>query len=121
MHKTAYQGQKLGGIGPDVAQDLQAAARLLRTLGSPVRLAILYELKDAERCVHELVERLSDTGVTASQPLVSQHLRVLRRHDLVRTRRRGREVAYALADEHIGHIMSDAISHVRHQPPPGLV
>jgi ArsR family transcriptional regulator len=97
-----------------MSRDLNAAADLLRTLGSPVRLAILHELTDTELCVHEIVDQLQDTGSVVSQPLVSQHLRVLRQRGLVRTRRRGREVAYTLADSHIGHIIADAVSHVGH-------
>jgi len=100
-----------------LSDELDRAAVLLRTLGSPVRLAILRQLTDEEMCVHEIVEALFDQGSPASQPLVSQHLRVLRKQDLVRTRRRGREVAYTLADSHIGHIISDAISHVGHEGP----
>lgn len=83
---------------------LEAASELLKTLAAPVRLAILVELEQASRCVHELVETLG-----ASQPLVSQHLRVLRSAGLVRSERRGREVMYSLADEHIAHIVNDAM------------
>jgi DNA-binding transcriptional ArsR family regulator len=97
-----------------VGADLTAAAELLRTLGSPIRLAILQELTNTELCVHELVDQLDDDGRTASQPLVSQHLRVLRQRGLVRSRRRGREVVYTLADSHIGHIIADAVGHVGH-------
>lgn len=97
-----------------MADSLEKAAQLLRTLGSPVRLAILQHLVDAELCVHEIVDALVDDGAPVTQPLVSQHLRVLRQRDLVRTSRRGREVAYTLADSHIGHIVSDAVSHVGH-------
>lgn len=97
-----------------MADSLELAAALLRTLGSPVRLAILQQLADAEMCVHEIVDALADKGNLVTQPLVSQHLRVLRQNDLVRTSRRGREVAYTLADSHIGHIITDAISHAAH-------
>jgi ArsR family transcriptional regulator len=115
MHNTAYRRSVLGlTTGADVADDLRAAAQLLRTLGSPIRLAILRELIDCELCVHEIVGSLADNGAKVSQPLVSQHLRVLRQRALVRTRRRGREVAYTLADEHIGHIIVDAIGHIGH-------
>jgi hypothetical protein len=31
----------------------------------------------------------------------------------VRGERRGREIAYSLTDEHIGHIVADAIAHAR--------
>jgi ArsR family transcriptional regulator len=88
-------------------RDLEAAAELLRALANPHRLAIVRELSAGEpRCVHELVDAL---GV--SQPLVSQHLRVLRSVHLVKTQRRGREIAYSLGDEHVGHIVNDAIVH----------
>ena len=91
---------------PAVGADLEAAAELLRALANPHRLAIVRELSSRPRCVHELVEAL---GV--AQPLVSQHLRVLRAVDLVRPRRRGREVAYSLGDDHVAHIVHDAVVH----------
>lgn len=85
---------------------LVAASDLLRALASEHRLAIVQELAIGPRCVHELVDSL---GV--SQSLVSQHLRVLRASQLVRTERQGREVAYSLADDHVAHIVADAIAH----------
>ena len=86
--------------------DLAAAAELLRALASPHRLAIVRALASGPRCVHELVDVL---GV--SQPLVSQHLRVLRASHLVRTERRGREIAYSLTDTHVANIAHDAMVH----------
>jgi DNA-binding transcriptional ArsR family regulator len=85
---------------------LDGAAELLRALASPHRLAIVRELDGRARCVHELVDAL---GV--SQPLVSQHLRILRASHLVHAERRGREIAYTLSDEHVAHIASDAVLH----------
>jgi DNA-binding transcriptional ArsR family regulator len=86
----------------------EAAGELLRALSAPLRVAIVTELAAGERCVHELVDALG-----APQPLVSQHLRVLRGADVVRGARRGREIAYSLVDEHIAHIVADAVSHAR--------
>lgn len=94
------------GVDRVSAASLDAAAELLRALANPHRLAIVQELGAHSRCVHELVDAL---GV--SQPLVSQHLRVLRSTQLVRAERRGREMAYSLGDEHVGHIVHDAIVH----------
>ena len=54
-------------------EDYESAAQLLRALSAPIRVAIVLELASGERCVHELVDKLG-----AAQPLVSQHLRVLR-------------------------------------------
>ena len=56
--------------------------------------------------MHELVAAL---GI--SQPLVSQHLRILRTSRIVTARRRAREVEYSLTDEHVAHIVLDAIRH----------
>jgi DNA-binding transcriptional ArsR family regulator len=87
----------------------EAAGELLRALSAPIRVAIVAELgSTGERCVHELVDALG-----APQPLVSQHLRVLRGAGLVRSTRRGREIAYSLVDEHVAHIVADAVSHSR--------
>jgi len=86
---------------------LDEAAELFRALASPVRVGLLLELTDGERCVHDLVDAL---GV--AQPLVSQHLRILRAADLVVGSRRGREVVYTLRDDHIAHIVRDAVHHV---------
>lgn len=86
----------------------EAAGDLLRALAAPIRIAIVTELGAGPRCVTELVE-----AVGAPQPLVSQHLRVLRGAGVVRGVRRGREIAYSLTDEHIGHIVADAITHAR--------
>lgn len=94
------------GVDPATATGLDAAAELLRALANPHRLAIVHELGAHSRCVHELVDAL---GI--SQPLVSQHLRVLRSTHLVRAERRGREIAYSLGDEHVAHIVHDAIVH----------
>lgn len=81
---------------------------LFRALASPVRVALVSELTRGESCVHELVETLG-----LPQPLISQHLRVLRGADLVEGVRRGREVAYRLTDEHVAHIVNDAVKHAQ--------
>ena len=85
------------------------ACDLLRALGTPHRLAIVLELADGPRCVHELIATL---GI--SQSLTSQHLRVLRSAGLVVGVRRGKETAYSLADEHVAHIARDALAHGSH-------
>ena len=48
-----------------------------------------------------------------SQPLVSQHLRTLRQAGLVSSERAGKEIRYALADQHVAHVVLDAIAHVQ--------
>jgi ArsR family transcriptional regulator, zinc-responsive transcriptional repressor len=87
---------------------LNAAGDLLRALAAPVRIAIVLQLKESPRCVHDLVDAL---GVT--QPLISQHLRVLKSAGVVEGERKGREVMYSLVDDHLAHIVVDAVEHVQ--------
>jgi ArsR family transcriptional regulator, zinc-responsive transcriptional repressor len=96
-------GDRMTSTGYD---GYEAAGELLRALAAPIRVAIITELGVGERCVHELVDKLG-----APQPLVSQHLRVLRGAGVVRGARRGREIAYSLVDEHVAHIVADAVAH----------
>jgi DNA-binding transcriptional ArsR family regulator len=75
-------------------QSERAAARA-RALADPTRLMLAAALRDGdELCVCDLAwiaER--------SQNLVSHHLRALRAAELVRSRRDGKMVMYALTDE----------------------
>jgi DNA-binding transcriptional ArsR family regulator len=89
---------------------LEAAGDLLRALAAPVRIAIVLQLLESARCVHDLVDAL---GVT--QPLISQHLRVLKSAGVVHGDRRGREVVYSLVDDHLAHIVVDAVAHAEEQ------
>ncbi|MDQ3764693.1 MAG: metalloregulator ArsR/SmtB family transcription factor [Actinomycetota bacterium] len=97
------------GIGGPRA--LADAAELFKVLGAEVRLAIVVELVKAPRSVQELVEAL---GVR--QPLVSQHLRVLRSARLVSAERRDRQRLYRLVDEHVRHIVADTLHHALEHP-----
>lgn len=90
---------------------LAGATELLKALASPVRLAVVVELSQGARCVHELQSALRDCGREVSQPLLSQHLKVLRTAGLVTSNRRGSEIAYELVDAHVAHIVNDAIHH----------
>ena len=85
---------------------LERATDIFRALSNPLRVGIVRELAAGDRAVHQLVDAL---GV--SQPLVSQHLAVLRGARLVARRRAGREVTYHLVDDHVAHIVEDAVVH----------
>lgn len=94
-------------------ETLAATAELFRTLGNASRLRLLLAVADRPRTVGALVE---ETGMT--QPLVSQHLRTLRTASLVIATRHGREMVYELADRHVSHVVTDALSHVQEAPSP---
>ena len=117
-------GAYVSGVGLGAAKEntavrspdrLEKAADLLKALAAPVRLAVVSELAAGHRCVHELQDRLSARGRVVSQPLLSQHLKVLRDAGLVIATRRGQERTYALADAHVAHIVTDAVNHAHEQ------
>lgn len=88
------------------AEVLSGAGDLLRALSAPLRVAIVLQLRAGPQCVHELVDAL---GVT--QPLVSQHLRVLKSSHVVAAHRQGREIRYELLDDHLLRIVESAVGH----------
>jgi ArsR family transcriptional regulator len=68
-------------------------AERFRALGEPARLAILQALRRGERCVSDLE---AETGL--NQANLSRHLQVLTATGMVRRRKEGLFVYYALAD-----------------------
>lgn len=99
-------GGPIAFLPPPPREILDATGELLRALAAPVRIAIVLQLRESQRCVHELVDAL---GVP--QPLVSQHLKVLKAAGVVAGERSGREVLYRLVDHHLAHIVIDAVAH----------
>lgn len=85
---------------------LDTAGDLLRALAAPMRIAIVLQLCRSACCVHELVDALD-----APQPLVSQHLRILKTTGVVAGTRSGREVIYRLVDHHLADIVLAAVTH----------
>lgn len=71
---------------------LELHAKLCRTMAHPLRLALLNALRNGERTVGDLGQ-----AVGAKQPLVSQHLAVLRNQGLLHYWRNGNEVYNSIA------------------------
>jgi DNA-binding transcriptional ArsR family regulator len=79
---------------------LQTVAFVAKSLADENRLRILLCVNDGKRSVSSIVEELS-----LSQPLVSHHLKELRRSLLVKIERRGPFVYYEIADARIPKIL----------------
>lgn len=84
-------------------------AELFKALGDPTRLRIISLLVEHEVCVHTLGAALG-----MSQPAISHQLRYLRQLHLVRTRKEGRHVFYALDDDHVRLLLAQGLLHVEH-------
>jgi len=79
------------GIVSQMRSSAGMAAAFLRTLANEDRLLLLCQLTEGEACVNEL-EKLVDI----QQPTLSQQLGVLRKEQLVDTRREGKHVYYSI-------------------------
>jgi DNA-binding transcriptional ArsR family regulator len=75
-------------------------SEFFRVLANPTRIRILEQLVRDERTVQELQRAL-----TLDQPLVSQHLAVLRGRSVVTVRREGTQAYYALASPLVADIL----------------
>jgi DNA-binding transcriptional ArsR family regulator len=75
-------------------------ADLFQVLASPIRLGVVRLLLNGERYVGDLIEEM---GI--AQPRLSNHLACLRNCGLVRTRRQGNFVYYAIADPRVVEIV----------------
>lgn len=91
----------------DFVRDL---ADFFKVFGDGTRIRILQTLLNGERNVGELAEALDMT-----QSAVSHQLRVLRQNDLVRYRKDGKTVYYALDDEHVRVLLEQGIVHLCHK------
>ncbi|HUH12818.1 MAG TPA: metalloregulator ArsR/SmtB family transcription factor, partial [Longimicrobiales bacterium] len=72
---------------------LELVAERFKVLAEPMRLRILSALREGERTVSEIVDR-----VGAGQANVSKHLGLLHRHGMVERRKEGLHVFYGIAD-----------------------
>jgi DNA-binding transcriptional ArsR family regulator len=86
---------------------VEGLADTFRVLGDPTRVRILDALSTGELCVCDIA---SLVGI--SESAVSHQLRLLRGMRLVRPRRAGRQVYYAVDDHHILELLRQAMTHV---------
>ncbi|MBE9079777.1 helix-turn-helix transcriptional regulator [Romeria aff. gracilis LEGE 07310] len=85
----------------------QRMAEFFSALADPHRLKLLSALAQQELCVCDLA-----AAVKMGESAVSHQLRVLRSQRLVKYRRRGRNVCYSLADDHIMTLYREVAEHL---------
>jgi DNA-binding transcriptional ArsR family regulator len=86
-----------------------AVADTMQALATPSRVRILGRLRAGASSVNELADA---AGMEPSA--VSHQLRLLRHLGFVVGHRQGRRVIYDLYDDHVAHLLDEAISHVEH-------
>jgi DNA-binding transcriptional ArsR family regulator len=108
LHPARVAELRAALIGEDEVTDL---AETFRALGDPTRVRILDALSHGELCVCDLAAL-----VRMSESAVSHQLRLLRNLRLVKPRRDGRMVFYALDDLHIMTLFRQGLRHVQEGP-----
>lgn len=82
-------------------------AELFKNFADSTRIRILCDLFDGEKNVSEICE---DLGM--NQSAISHQLKILKTSKLVRARREGKAVYYALDDDHVKTIIAMGKEHV---------
>ena len=99
------EGRSLNTLATEEA--VSQLADLFRLMGDTSRLRIILASLHEPISVSDIAEKLE-----LSQSLVSHHLRLLRAARVVRSERRGKQVFYVAADEHIQCVIEDMLAHI---------
>jgi DNA-binding transcriptional ArsR family regulator len=92
---------------PRDGESTRRLAEVFRLMGDQSRLSIVLACLERPICVTDIAAR---TGLSPS--LVSHHLRLLRGARVLGAARRGRQVFYAAADQHVRRVIRDMLAHV---------
>ncbi|WP_244907381.1 ArsR/SmtB family transcription factor [Arthrobacter woluwensis] len=93
-------------LGPDAAE---VVSRTLQALASPTRFRIVDRLRLGALTVGDIA-----SAIDVEPSAVSHQLRLLREAGIVRGRRVGRSVMYALFDDHLEELIEQTIQHAEH-------
>ena len=92
---------------PPTEEALYDLAELFKLFSDSTRIRILHLLESGELCVGDISDTLS-----MSQSAISHQLRLLKQSKLVKSRRSGKTIFYALADDHVFTILRQGLDHV---------
>ena len=101
--------ERLDYIVPNLPQEekLYDLAELFKVFGDSTRIRILYVLFEGEVCVCDLAKILNMTPSA-----ISHQLRILKINKLVKNRREGKSIFYALAVDLVRTIINKAMEHI---------
>ena len=104
LHEKTVQSVKKQMLEEDILFDV---SDFFKMLGDSTRAKIMWALDKHEMCVCDLAVLL---GMTKSA--ISHQLKTLREANLVKFKKEGKMVIYALDDEHVKDIFEKALEHV---------
>ncbi len=104
VHEEKIKEVKNHMVNEELMYDL---AELFKVFGDSTRVRILTALIETELCVCDIASLLSMT-----HSAISHQLRILKQASLVKYKKKGKEVFYSLADNHVITILQQGLEHV---------
>ena len=89
------------------SSSFQTLSKFYSIFADPTRLTLVYLLSEHELCVSDIALIRN-----RSQSRVSHQLAILRQRDIVTHYRKGKQVLYALTDNHIKDLFKTGLEHV---------
>lgn len=103
-HTTPHRCKAVLSLPEETLYNL---ADLFKVFGDSTRLRIICALFGSERCVQHIADELH-----MNHSAISHQLRFLKQNKLVKFRREGKTVFYALADDHVKRIFNQGLEHI---------
>ena len=97
--------KRLADMPPE--EELYDLADFFKIFADCTRIRILCTLLYGEMCVSEIGDALDMT-----QSAISHQLKILKQSKLVKSRRDGKSIIYAIADEHVKSIIQIGMEHI---------
>ena len=114
---TELKGADCEAINPDLVNMIRPKmpeetllyelSDFFKVMGDGTRMKLLWALDENELCVGDLAVLLNMT-----KSAVSHQLKVLKTAKLVRAKKKGKNVFYALNDHHVKSIIEKALEHI---------
>lgn len=104
---TAYDAAKVSRLKAEL-QGTQGLSLIFKALADDTRVQIALALSKEELCVCDVAALMGVSEATASH-----HLRLLRNMGLAKYRKQGKMVFYSLDDDHVVHLIQQALDHYR--------
>ncbi len=79
---------------------INEVSNIFKILSNPLRIKIIYALKNREFCICELLQILNE-----KQPVISKHIKELKNADIIKTERKGNKILCSIKDPHIFELL----------------
>ena len=89
-------------------EDMEKICKIFHLLSEPSRMKIVLALMQGEMCVYHLQEVCGAATISG----ISHQLRILKDNGILKARRLGKNIEYAISDEHVCEIVNLALKHL---------